>query len=68
MGRGAALKKIFVSQRMEPAIPALCRGGRQGGEVAGGPLCSSWGRGALTPGNSLQCKQDIGREGVGVEP
>lgn len=34
---GAALEKIFVSQRMEPAFPALCRRGRLGNRVAGGP-------------------------------
>lgn len=33
---GAAPEKIFVSQRMEPAFPALCRRGRQGGRQ------SSW--------------------------
>lgn len=34
---GAALEKIFVSRRMEPAFPALCRRGRPGSRVAGGP-------------------------------
>lgn len=50
---GAALEKIFVSRRMEPAFPAPCRRGRPGSEVAGGPSALLLlGHGAQT-GNSL---------------
>lgn len=78
---GAALEKVFVLRRMEPAFRALCRQGRPGSHVAGGhhhppPHSSSWGSswelgavqtGSETEAGSLEDRPLVPlEEGVGV--